>query len=432
MCIRDSFKDVQLMTRKKLSEMVPKTTKVSLHEALEGIVGGHIQSMKASVGPGVSIEPSVGVPGFTFFDCVLSVGGERREFEVKALCVSNVLTNTTTLVMFKDVTHLRAAAQARESAMIKTRMLASLSHEIRTPTNAGILLLQAAMGDQQVSNDVREAFIEPTLCSLQYLNYFINDFVDFTQINFGNIELHVSKFNLRRRLANLIRIVEVQARTRGLTIFFDYDARVPVHVTNDDNRVAQIVMNFLTNALKFTLQGEVRLSVTPVDEAASFLRLSVSDTGIGMNSDCANSLCELLSADAPFHISESLETRGIGFGLNMTRRLAHLIGAQNLGFKTELGKGTTFWIDLPIAIVKLESGDFIDELSYLEEKDAATGGRPSIQTLRHLTVIGFGSNRLQMPFDIEVEIPMYSALICLLYTSPSPRDRQKSRMPSSA
>jgi PAS domain S-box-containing protein len=224
----------------------------------------------------------------------------------------------------------------------KNEFLANMSHEIRTPLSgilgmADLTLLQAPPGE------LREN-LEMIRSSALSLNTIINDLLDFSAIEAGRLSIRPLEFSLRDELAKLAGGFEEQARLKGLFFGLSVDDGVPERVVTDPARVRQILINLVNNAVKFTLEGSVRLDVRSPD--SDHLALSVSDTGIGIPSDRIKDLFQ------SFTQLESTVTKrfgGTGLGLAISKNLAELMGGT-IGVESREGVGSVFTLIVPIEI----------------------------------------------------------------------------------
>lgn len=244
-------------------------------------------------------------------------------------------------VLELELQHARDAAL--ESAKIKSEFLANTSHEIRTPLNAifgttGLLL------DSKLTSEQRE-LCEIVRTSADALLAVINDVLDFSRIEAGKLPFAVMDFDLFLIIESAIDLFTEQAQAKGLDLFSLVNGDVPTQLRGDPGRFRQILINLLSNAIKFTDKGEVTLRVTKEveNDRDVVLRLSVSDTGIGIPRDAQD---RIFNAFSQVESSPSRRYGGTGLGLAISRQLVKLMRGR-IGVKSELGRGSTFWFNVP-------------------------------------------------------------------------------------
>ncbi|MCH7343513.1 PAS domain S-box protein [Pelomonas sp. CA6] len=258
-----------------------------------------------------------------------------------------------TIWIMEDVTERRrveaALAQAKDEAQAASRaksaFLANISHEIRTPLN-GLVGLARLLQQPDLDDETRRHYLDQMLDSAESLSGLMSDILDLSKIEAGRLTLESVPFALRDMLATMRMAYLTLAQARGLAFAIDVAPDVPAWVLGDPVRTRQILSNYLSNALKFTEQGSVTVSVTRIaqpDEPR--LRIEVRDTGPGI----AQALHERLFQ--PFTQADESTTRrygGTGLGLSICRELATLMGGR-VGVISEPGQGATFWAELPLA-----------------------------------------------------------------------------------
>ena len=224
----------------------------------------------------------------------------------------------------------------------KSIFLANMSHEIRTPMN-GVIGMASLLGKSAVS-ETQKQYIDTIIRSGELLLDIINDILDVSKIEAGEFTLEAIPFDMRQVLCDVKDIFSAKAKEKQLDFVFDYPSEIPDIFLGDPLRLRQIFMNLVSNAIKFTQEGQVAIRIEmdePVEQGTP-LWISVSDTGIGIPSDAHDKIFEKFTQSKD---SVSREYGGTGLGLSISRSLADMMGGQLL-LNSEVNQGTTFTLAL--------------------------------------------------------------------------------------
>jgi len=250
------------------------------------------------------------------------------------------------LANFRDITHqkeserqlLDAKEMAEAATKTKGQFLSVMSHEIRTPLN-GIMGMLQLMEMTDLSEEQRE-YITISSSASNHLLTLINDILDYSKIDADKIELEMSEISIGDLMNKMKQLFIAQVRNKDIDCRYHMDDRLPEVLIGDKHRIKQVLFNLMSNAIKFTDQGSIDLSVALVDltDEEAILRWTVKDTGIGLSKDQMRNIFEMFSQ------GESSTTRkygGSGLGLSISKGLVHLMGGD-IWVESQPGQGSEF------------------------------------------------------------------------------------------
>lgn len=272
-------------------------------------------------------------------ESVLSVThdiSERKQAEAKLL---------------QSYEELKAAKLAADvGARAKSEFLANMSHEIRTPIGA-ILGFSELMLNPELKSDERTKYLNTILTSGRHLLKIIDEILDISKFEMGQMEAEKLDVDMTRLLKDVWDLMIIKAETKGVALQFNFKSEVPQHILSDPMRLRQILINVLSNAIKFTEKGHVTLEVSwqgELDGKTPRIKFRVIDTGIGVAPDLVRSSFQ------PFTQGNSSISRrfgGTGLGLALAQNFARLLGGDVYLEKSELGSGSVFGIEVSAGTV---------------------------------------------------------------------------------
>lgn len=250
---------------------------------------------------------------------------------------------------------IKTREQAESASRAKTQFLSNMSHELRTPLN-GIIGFTQLLMDTALSESQQE-YLKFIQFSSNLLKDVVGNILDFTKIEAGKMQLHLSPTSLHGLCQQVIQILLFQALEKGIELSLSYDERIPEKVTIDGLRLEQVLLNLAGNAVKFTQHGYVRMKAKMLDlddaQKKGTIRFEIEDTGIGISSEAVQRIFNT------FEQADSSTTRqfgGTGLGLSIVMGLLDLMHTS-LHVKSEPGKGSTFTFDLPVQWGEPDEGD---------------------------------------------------------------------------
>lgn len=273
----------------------------------------------------------------------------RLQGENEALRQELDETNQGVLALYAELDN--QAEALKQASELKSRFLSYMSHEFRTPLGS-ILSIASLLKDELDGplNDEQQKQVVFIRTAAQELTEMVNDLLDLAKIEAGRISISPAWFDMFDFFAALRGMFRPIADSETVDLIFEEPSGVE-RLYTDDKKLAQILRNFISNALKFTLRGEVRVSAQMVGDDE--VRFSVSDTGIGIPAEMHDRLFEdFVQIDSPLQ----KRLRGTGLGLSLCKRYATLLGGR-VGIESEPGAGSTFYLVIPVSLGMEASDD---------------------------------------------------------------------------
>lgn len=258
----------------------------------------------------------------------------------------------------------KAKEEAEQANRAKSDFLAKISHEVRTPVNAVIGMNEMILRESS-QKDVREYAKDVKASSIALLNI-VNELLDSSKIESGMLEIIEDKYDIAPIFNDLFNMVNIKAQENYLNLVFDIDPTIPCEYCGDDKRIRQILLNLLTNAVKYTDTGTVTLKTTcTIEGEQATLHFAVKDTGIGIRQE---DIKKLAAAFQRLDLTRNKNVEGTGLGLNIVQQFLSLMGSE-LQIHSVYGEGSEFAFDLVQKIENMQPlGDFRERVHRQEEQ----------------------------------------------------------------
>ncbi len=318
-----------------------------------------------------------------------------------------LLIFNSTVMMTYNRKLSEAAQQANQANEAKSYFLSTMSHDIRTPMNAILGLNEMVLRDSK--DDSIRMYSESIRSAGSTLLGIINDILDFSKIEAGKMEIINVDYSVASLLNDLVNMVQQKAEEKGLAFDLDIDRNIPTTLCGDEIRIKQVIINILSNAVKYTKEGSVTFSVhahKPEDKPDRvMLKVSVADTGIGIKPE---DIDKLFIAFERIEEKKNRNIEGTGLGMAITQRFLDMMGSH-LEVESEYGKGSVFSFELEQKVVKWDPiGDFeeafrrsLNERTNYREKFTAPDARVLVvdDTAINLTVFVNLLKRTELQID---------------------------------
>jgi len=236
--------------------------------------------------------------------------------------------------------------EAEHANKAKSEFLANMSHEIRTPLN-GIIGFSEILQNTQL-NENQKLYVNTLIQAGNSLLSTINDILDFSKIEAGKLDLNIEKTDITEFIYETFDVVTYQAQSKNLDSIIDLDIDLPKYLYIDSTQLRQVLINLISNAIKFTKKGEIIIQVKVVKRKSKSIKIkfSVIDTGIGISNE---SISKIFKAFSQADNTTTREYGGTGLGLNISNSIVKLMGAVELKVNSKIGYGSEFFFELDLA-----------------------------------------------------------------------------------
>lgn len=267
----------------------------------------------------------------------------NEELEQRVQARTKALEESRQALEQRNVELEQAQQEAEKANNAKSAFLSSVSHELRTPLNGILGYAQLLKRDSHLSSLQNEGMDVISQCGEDLL-FLVNELLDLSRIEAGKLDLQIERVNLSGFLDDIVSTCQIYAADKSLEFVYETSTNLPQDIMVDARRLRQVLLNLITNAIKFTNQGTVTFSIRssiPSDLTNGPIRFTVQDTGTGIND------ADLQTIFRPFERGQALDrsTPGTGLGLAISQQLLGLMGTT-LSVTSEMGQGSTFWFEL--------------------------------------------------------------------------------------
>lgn len=261
-----------------------------------------------------------------------------RSYEIKLGSLSEY---NKAILILSDTTQRDRAISLETTNHYKDKLLATVSHDLRAPINGSVNLIESSIEHESVPEFIKEQFLIPAQRSCKFLLHLVNDILDFSQINAQKLRMNFEASSLIETIKNCHQLLEMQANRKGIKLKLDLAEDLPEMIATDHHRLSQIIINLLTNAIKFTARGFVRLSAHTIND---LIQIKVIDTGVGIKDEDKKKLFQEFTRIE--YEQKNINTRGVGLGLVIANNLAKRLGPDHqqtgISISSIYRKGSTF------------------------------------------------------------------------------------------
>ncbi|MDE6030442.1 MAG: PocR ligand-binding domain-containing protein [Oscillospiraceae bacterium] len=317
------------------------------NELIGSFIGGQILVEPPDLDKIRATAMEIGVDPDEYESAVKKIRIVSRDLVDKAARFQAIIASTLSNIAYKGYELNQKNIEIEKASHMKSDFLANMSHEIRTPMNAVIGLSELALREE-MSLRARD-YIHQIKASSKNLLVIINDILDFSKIESGKMDIIEIEYTPLSIFNDLTGVINSRIGNKDIEFTMDIPADLPKILYGDNIRIHQIVLNLLTNAVKFTEQGEVHLKIEFIrkNDDMGVMRAEVSDTGIGIKQE---DIHKLFNSFQQVDSKRNRNIEGTGLGLAISQQLLNLMGGK-ISLKSEYNKGSTFFFELPQKIV---------------------------------------------------------------------------------
>lgn len=367
----DGYETLEFMRQRKKTKLLPVIFVSAIHQSdlhiIKGIESGAVDFIPKPIIPEI-LQGKVKV----FLDLY------RQRKELNTL-LNYLETKNEELIIEKT--------KAEDATRAKSLFLANMSHEIRSPMN-GILGLSQLLRKADLAEEHKD-MLQVICTSGENLLQIINDILDYSKIEAGQIEIEEIEFDLKKLVDTIYHLLNFKTQEKNIEFIIDIEDNIPISLIGDSFRLNQILMNLVNNAIKFTHKGSVKLSIKCLEKTNEYVSLffSIKDTGIGISKEAQTKLFK------EFTQTDSSTTRkygGTGLGLAISKNLTNLMGGK-ISLESTPDIGSEFMFELKFAykeketeMLNNENVEIPKQLSILVAEDNPINQKVAILTLRHM------------------------------------------------
>lgn len=316
-------------------------------QMIGGFIGGQILIAPPDLDKYRKTAEELGIDPEEYVEAVKNVRIVSEEKAAKASNFLNVIASVLSEMVYKGYVIQKNAVEIKKAARMKSDFLANMSHEIRTPMNAVIGMADLALREE-MSPAARD-YIHQVKASSKNLLVIINDILDFSKIESGKMDIVEAEYVPLSLVNDLTCIITGRIGKKDIEFTMDIPPDLPRSLYGDNVRIHQVLLNILTNAVKFTKQGEIHLKmeIERLPDNILNMRISISDTGVGIKK---TDIGKLFTSFQQVDSKRNRNIEGTGLGLAISKQLLQLMNGK-ISVESEYGKGSTFTIELPQKIL---------------------------------------------------------------------------------